>query len=740
MRHIFIALAACFTFAVSIHAYALTIDEKVEALLAKMTLEEKAGQLNQYSGYEIITGDIDESKISQRNLLVKKGLVGSVLNVLGTEDVEKAQRYAVEETRLGIPLIFAFDVIHGYRTIFPIPLAESASWDLEAMERSARIAAIEASAAGQNWTFAPMVDISHDPRWGRVMEGAGEDPYLGGQIAKARVRGFQGDDLSLPNTIAATAKHFAAYGEVVAGRDYNNVDISRRKLWETHLPPFKAALDEGVRSFMNAFNEFEGVPSSANTYLVSDILRGQWDYKGVLVSDWDSFGAMVTSGVAEDDAEAAEMSLEVGSDIDMESDVFVNHLPQLVRDGRVDEAQVDEAVRRVLRMKHELGLFEDPYRYIDAEREQKLILAAEHREAARDMARKSIVLLKNDNQLLPLDKNIKDIAVIGPLGDNQFHMNGFWRGKGQAEDVVTLLDGIKAKVSDNTRVRFAEGSGLESIDKKQLRQAVKLAKKSDVVILAVGEDADKTGESASRTNIKLYPAQQELVKAIRETGTPVVMVLMNGRPLAIEWSAEHIPSILNAWLLGSEAGNAIADVIFGDYNPSAKLTMTVPRNVGQIPIFYNTKRVSRPLDNTRYTSKYIDSSIAPLYPFGYGLSYTEFSYSPITLSAKTIGFDDSLKASVTVTNNGKRFGEEVVQLYIQDMVGSVVRPVKELKGFEKIALEPLQSQEVTFTLSSDDLAFYTRDMSYKAEAGDFRLFIGTSSMDLQASEFKLTGR
>ena len=740
MRHILIAIAASIAFTVSVQAFALTVDEKVEALLAKMTLEEKAGQLNQYSGYEIITGDIDESKISHRNLLVKKGLVGSVLNVLGTVDVEKAQRYAVEQTRLGIPLMFAFDVIHGYRTIFPIPLAEAASWDLEAMERSARIAAIEASAAGQNWTFAPMVDISHDPRWGRVMEGAGEDPYLGAQIAKARVRGFQGDDLSLSNTIAATAKHFAAYGEVVAGRDYNNVDISRRKLWETHLPPFKAVLDEGVRSFMNAFNEFEGVPSSANTYLVSDILRDQWDYKGVVVSDWDSFGAMVTSGVAVDDAEAAEMSLEAGSDIDMESDVFVNFLPQLVRDGRVDEAKVDEAVRRVLRMKHELGLFEDPYRYIDAEREQKLILAAEHREAARDMARKSVVLLKNDNQLLPLDKNIKNIAVIGPLGDNQFHMNGFWRGKGQAEDVVTLLDGIKAKVSENTKVRFAEGSGLESSDKKQLRKAVKLAKKSDVVILALGEDADKTGESASRTNIKLYPAQQELVKAIHETGTPVVMVLMNGRPLAIEWSAEHIPSILNAWLLGSEAGNAIADVLFGDYNPSAKLTMTVPRNAGQIPIFYNTKRVSRPLDNTRYTSKYIDSSITPLYPFGYGLSYTEFSYSPITLSANSISFDESLTASVTVTNSGKRFGEEVVQLYIQDMVGSVVRPVKELKGFEKIALKPGQSQQVSFTLNSDDLAFYTRDMSFKAEVGDFRLFIGTSSEDLQATEFKLTAK
>ena len=737
MRHIFIAFAATFVFAVIIQANTSTTDDKVEALLAKMTLEEKAGQLNQYSGYEIITGNIDESKISNRNLLVKKGLVGSVLNVLGTDDVEKAQRYAVEETRLGIPLIFAFDVIHGYRTIFPIPLAEAASWDLDAMERSARIAAIEAAAAGQNWTFAPMVDVSQDPRWGRVMEGSGEDTYLGAQIAKARVRGFQGDDLSRHDTIAATAKHFAAYGEVVAGRDYNNVDISRRKLWETHLPPFKAALDEGVRSFMNAFNEFEGVPSSANTYLITDILRGQWDYDGVLVSDWDSFGAMVTSGVAMDDAEAAEMALEAGSDIDMESDVFVNFLPQLVRDGRVDEAQIDEAVRRVLHLKYDLGLFDDPYRYIDAEREKNLILAAEHREASRDMARKSVVLLKNDNQLLPLDKEIKNIAVIGPLGDNQYHMNGFWRGKGEAEDVVTLLQGIKAKVSANTNVQFAEGSGLETVDNKKLSQAVELAKRSDVVILAVGEDADKTGESSSRTNIDLYPAQKALVKAIHQTGTPVVMVLMNGRPLSIEWSSENIPSILNAWFLGSEAGNALADVLFGDYNPSAKLTMTVPRSTGQIPIFYNVKRVSRPMGQARYTSKYIDSPNKPLYPFGYGLSYTDFSYSRITLSTRKINFSESLTASVTVTNTGKRFGEEVVQLYIQDMVGSVVRPVKELKGFEKIALEPGQSQKVTFTISADDLAFYTRDMSFKAEAGGFRVSIGASSDNVKSTVFRL---
>lgn len=738
MRHFLAVFAASILLTNSIQAISLTTDEKIDALLSKMTVEEKAGQLNQYSGYEIITGDIDLSKISDRNLLVKNGLVGSVLNVLGTEDVEKAQRYAVEKTRLGIPLIFAFDVIHGYRTIFPIPLAESASWDMQAIERSARIAAIEASAAAQNWTFAPMVDISRDPRWGRVMEGAGEDSYLGAQIAMARVRGFQGDDLSRSDTIAATAKHFAAYGEVIAGRDYNNVDISRRKLWETHLPPFKAALDQGVRTFMNAFNEFEGVPSSANDYLINDILRGQWGFDGVLVSDWDSFGAMVTSGVAKDDVEAAEMALEAGSDIDMESDVFIQFLPQLVRDGRISETQLNAAVTRVLRLKHDLGLFEDPYKYIDAQREQQLLLAPEHREAARDMARKSVVLLKNDNQLLPLSKDMKNIAVIGPLGNNQYHMNGFWRGKGQAEDVVTLLEGIKTKVSQGTNVRYAQGSGLENIDKTTLRKAVKLARKSDVVILAVGEDADKTGESASRTTIELYPAQQKLIKAIHKTGTPMVMVLMSGRPLAIQWSAENIPTIVQGWLLGSEAGNALADILFGDYNPSGKLTMTMPRNTGQIPIFYNTKRISRPLDDTRYTSKYIDSSIDPLYPFGFGLSYTQFNYSPIKLSSDSISLNETLTAMVKVTNVGKRQGEEVVQLYIQDLVGSVVRPVKELKGFKKITLDAGQSQEVNFTISADDLAFYTRDMSFKAEPGEFKLFIGTSSQEVQATGFSLT--
>ena len=738
MRINLLAILTVLTLTINAHATPPTVEEKIDALLAKMTLEEKAGQLNQYSGYEILTGDFDQSKIGYRRSVIEKGLVGSVLNVLGTESAYKAQQHAVEQTRLGIPLLFAFDVIHGYRTIFPIPLAESASWDLKAIEQSARIAAIEASAAGQNWTFAPMVDISRDPRWGRVMEGAGEDTYLGGKIAQARIQGFQGDDLSRNDTLAATAKHFVGYGEVVAGRDYNNVDISRRKLWETHLPPFKAAVDQGVSTFMNAFNEFEGVPASANPYLIRNILRGQWGFDGVLVSDWDSFGAMVTSGVAKDDANAAEMALEAGSDIDMESDAMVKYLPQLVRTGRVDEALVDEAVRRVLRLKFELGLFDDPYRYIDAEREKQLILAPEHRQAARDMARKSIVLLKNDQRHLPIGKDIKNIAVIGPLADDQYHMNGFWRGKGQAEDVVTLLQGIKSRAPDHMRVRYAQGSNLETVDKKQLRKAVKLAKKSDLVILAVGEDADKTGESSSRTNLKLYPAQQRLVKAIHKTGTPVVLVLMSARPLATEWSADNISTIVQGWFLGSETGNALADVLFGDYNPSAKLTMTVPRNVGQVPIFYNHKRVSRPKNDTRYTSKYIDVSNQPLYPFGYGLSYTEFSYSPIELSSNSINFDQKLQASVRVKNSGERFGEEVVQLYIQDMFGSVVRPVKELKGFNKISLDAGESREVSFEISAKDLAFYTADMSFKAEPGDFKLYIGTSSAELQSVDFSLT--
>lgn len=738
MRINLLAILTVLTLTINAHATPSTVEEKIDALLAKMTLEEKAGQLNQYSGYEILTGDFDQSKIGYRRSVIEKGLVGSVLNVLGTESAYKAQQHAVEQTRLGIPLLFAFDVIHGYRTIFPIPLAESASWDLKAIEQSARIAAIEASAAGQNWTFAPMVDISRDPRWGRVMEGAGEDTYLGAQIAQARIQGFQGDDLSRNDTLAATAKHFIGYGEVVAGRDYNNVDISRRKLWETHLPPFKAAVDQGVSTFMNAFNEFEGVPASANPYLIRNILRGQWGFDGVLVSDWDSFGAMVTSGVAKDDANAAEMALEAGSDIDMESDAMVKYLPQLVRTGRVDEALVDEAVRRVLRLKFELGLFDDPYRYIDAEREKQLILAPEHRQAARDMARKSIVLLKNDQRHLPIGKDIKNIAVIGPLADDQYHMNGFWRGKGQAEDVVTLLQGIKSRAPDHMRVHYAQGSNLEAVDKKQLRKAVKLAKKSDLVILAVGEDADKTGESSSRTNLKLYPAQQRLVKAIHKTGTPVVLVLMSARPLATEWSADNISTIVQGWFLGSETGNALADVLFGDYNPSAKLTMTVPRNVGQVPIFYNHKRVSRPKNDTRYTSKYIDVSNQPLYPFGYGLSYTEFSYSPIELSSNSINFDQKLQASVRVKNSGERFGEEVVQLYIQDMFGSVVRPVKELKGFNKISLDAGESREVSFEISAKDLAFYTADMSFKAEPGDFKLYIGTSSAELQSVDFSLT--
>ncbi|MFT5085598.1 MAG: beta-glucosidase [Lentisphaeria bacterium] len=719
--------------------------QTVEDLLAKMTLEEKAGQLNQYSGYKVVTGALDQSSRTLQNSMYARGMVGSVLNVLGVEDALAAQKQAVEETRLGIPLIFAFDVIHGYRTVFPVPLAESSSWDLEAMERSARVAAIEAAAAGQQWTFAPMVDIYRDPRWGRVMEGAGEDVYLGSLIAKARIKGFQGDDLGRSDTILACAKHFAGYGAVQAGRDYNTVDISDRTLWETYLPPFKASVDAGVRTFMNAFNEVGGVPSSGNSYLLRDILRGNWEFDGVVVSDWGSFFGMVNFGVVPDEAGAAELALEAGSDIDMESNIFVQHLPKLVRDDKISEDILDQAVRRVLLLKLELGLLDDPYRYLDADREKRMLLAPEHLEAARDMARKSIVLLKNDKQndkqLLPLPKTGQTIAVIGPLADNQEHMNGFWKGDGRTEDAISLLTGIKAKLPASTKVLYAEGSGLEVSDSRKLKKAIKLAKKADVVILAVGEDSLKTGEASSRTNLDLYPAQLELAKAIHATGTPVVMVLMSGRPLTINWSAENIPAILEGWFLGSQAGNALADVLFGDYNPAGKLTMTFPRAVGQIPIHYDQKRISRPLIPTdRYTSKYIDMPNEPLYPFGYGLSYTQFAYSDIKLNHTSIALGQTLTATVTVTNTGGYAGEEVVQMYIQDMVGSVIRPYKELKGFEKIHLNPGESKDVTFEIGEEQLAFYGGNMTYRAEPGDFMAYIGTNSVELKQAAFSLASK
>ena len=717
--------------------------DKIESFLTKMTIEEKVGQLNQYSNPDILTGVQDDSKQEMRRAFFKKGMVGSVLNVLGVKNARAMQKAAINETRLGIPLLFAYDVIHGYRTTFPIPLAESASWDLEAIEKSARIAAIEASASGIHWTFAPMIDISRDPRWGRVMEGAGEDTYLNAVIAKARVKGFQGNDLSAPDTVAACAKHFAAYGEVLAGREYHTVDISERKLWETHLPPFKAAIDAGVRTFMNAFNEYDGIPASGNSYLMRDILRKHWGFKGVVVSDWGSYSGMIDFGVVSNKAGAAELALTAGSDIDMEADVYSTQLPALVKNGEIDENLLDEAVRRVLTLKADLGLLDDPYRYLDEDREKNLIRHPDHIAAARDIARKSIVLLKNDpikngNKLLPLSPDLKFIAVIGPLADNQEHMNGFWKAQGQSKEVVTLLQGIKNRVSLQTKVRFSEGSNLESSNRKKLKHAIKIAKKSDVVVLAVGENSKKTGEAASRLSIGLYEAQIELIKALHATGKPIVLVLMNGRPLSTPWSSGNIPAIINGWFLGNEAGHALADVLFGDYNPSGKLTMTVPAHLGQVPIFYNQKRGNRTYTpNTRYTTKYIDGPNEPLYPFGFGLSYTDFEYTNLTLNKQKIKPGETITATVTLKNVGSRDGHEIVQMYIQDLVGSVIRPIKELKGFEKIFLKAGESKYVQFKVSLEDLTFYTRNKTYSAEAGEFKILIGGSSTHLISDTFTL---
>lgn len=723
---------------VSQSSSASTIEEKVNALLEQMTIEEKVGQLNQFSSYTLVTGALkDETNPDERVKLLRNGGVGSVLNVVGVEKIRAMQKIAVEETRLGIPLIFAYDIVHGYRTIFPAPLAESSSWDLGLMERTARIAAIEGSAAGLNWTFAPMVDISRDPRWGRVMEGAGEDPYLVSLIAKARIRGFQGDNLSAPDTLAATAKHFAGYGASLAGRDYNTVDISERSLHETFLPPFKASIDADVKTFMNAFNEYDGVPASGNKYLLREILRGDWNYNGVVVSDWDSFGQMIAFGVAADKKEAAILAIEAGSDIDMEGHVYIEELSELVRDGVVGEKLLDESVARVLALKHELGLFDDPYRYLNEERERTLILPEKHRAVAREASRKSVVLLKNDDSLLPVTaEKYQSIAVIGPLAEAQEDMNAWWHAQGQAEDVVTLLQGLRATAPEGIKISYAKGSEIEKRDEKLLKEAIEIAKKNDLVLMAVGESGDKTGEGSSLVSLDLYPAQKELLKAIHATGTPIAMILMNSRPLTIEWSAEHIPAILEGWHLGTEAGNALADVIYGRYNPSGKLTMTFPRSVGQIPIFYDTKRVSRPkIETQRYTSKYMDSPNTPLFPFGYGLSYTTFEYSDISLDKKSFKSGDSIQASITVRNTGKVAGEEVVQLYIQDLVASVVPSVKKLKGFEKISLQPGEEKEVLFAITEDMLKLLTRDMSYRAEAGEFNLFIGTNSEQYSQTAF-----
>jgi beta-glucosidase len=726
-------------------------EKKIDALLAQMTLEEKVGQLNQYSSPFDVTGPPPSAGATKAAYdQIRTGLVGSMLNVTGAEATRKAQQLAVENSRLKIPLIFGYDVIHGYKTIFPVPLGEAASWDPAAVERSARVAATEAAAAGLQWTFAPMVDVARDGRWGRIMEGSGEDPFLGGQMAAARVHGFQGKSLAAVDAIAACAKHYAAYGFAEGGRDYNTVDISESTLRNVVLPPFKAAADAGAATFMNSFNEIAGIPATGNVHLQRDILKGEWGFQGFVVSDWGSIAEMVPHGYSENLAQAAQQAIVAGSDMDMEGRAYIGHLADLVRSGKVNLKAVDEAVRRVLRVKFALGLFDDPYRRSDTAREKAATLTPANLDAARDVARRSIVLLKNDGTL-PIDKSVRSIAVIGPLADDKDSPLGNWRGQGAANSAVSLLEGVKAAVSPGTRVVYAEGTKLvtgrrdfstpsvfNTTDRSGFAAAVDAARSAEVVVLAVGEDAYQTGEGRSQAQLGLAGLQNELVQAVTGVNKNVVVVLMNGRPLAIGDVAERVPALIEAWLLGSQSGHAIADVLFDDYNPSGKLPVSFPRLVGQEPLYYARKNTGRPGPEASVTwSHYTDVSNDPLYPFGFGLSYTTFTYSRPKLSAQAIGPGGELKVSVTVTNSGRRAGAEIVQLYVRDKVGSVTRPVKELKGFQRIELKPGQSSDVTFTMTTADLAFYTARGRWEAEPGAFTVFVGGNSRDLEEASFTL---
>lgn len=719
------------------------MDDKVESLLKQMTLEEKVGQLTQFNGFCDVTGPApaDESQ-SRKYDYLRSGVIGSMLNVVGTENVRTIQQYAVENSRLGIPVIFGYDVIHGHRTIFPLPLAEAASWDLEMIEETARVAAVEATAEGLNWTFAPMVDISRDPRWGRVMEGAGEDPFLGSAIAVARVKGFQGDDLSANDTIVATAKHFAAYGFAEAGKDYNAAEVGTVTLYNVILPPFKAAIDaSNVRVVMNALCTLNGIPTTGDSFLQRDVLKGEWGFDGFIISDWGSAREMIDHGFVASPRDAARVAMNAGSDVDMESYVFCDHLADLVKSGDISIESVDDAVRRVLRVKFELGLFDDPYRYIDETREKELALSAEHRDAALRMAERSMVLLKNEGNLLPI-KGDENIALIGALAADKDSPLGNWRALGEKNSAVSLVEGFESAGLDFV---YAEGATLEIGDADFLTEvevnvsdrcgfdeAIAAAGQADKVIIVLGEDARQSGEGRSRADLGFPGVQQELLEAVYAANPNTILVVMSGRPLILTWADENVPSILQAWHLGHESGHAITNVLTGKYNPSGKLPMTFPRSVGQIPIYYNYLNTGRPgpLDSV-FWSHYTDESNTPLYPFGYGLSYTKFAYSDIRIRKHK----DRVEVSVLVKNVGDLAGEEVVQLYIRDLVASVSRPVLELKGFAKIDLRPRQSERVTFALTDKELGFYDARGVYRMEMGEFEVFVGTSSRVNLANKF-----
>jgi beta-glucosidase len=699
------------------------VESRVNAVLGRLTLEQKLGQLEQL-GADPKTGRLIEGQ----DALVRGGRIGSLFNVRGARNVNEVQRMAVEQSEAKIPILFAFDVIHGYRTVFPIPLGEASTWDPAMVERDARIAAAEASAAGVRWTFAPMIDIARDPRWGRIAEGSGEDPLLGAAMARARVRGFQGDDPGAPGHVVACAKHWVAYGAAEGGREYNAAEVSERTLREVYFPPFRSALDAGVLTFMTALNTVSGFPATADPFTIGQVLRREWSFDGLVVSDYKAVKQLVAHGLAADDDEAARLALAAGVDMEEETSLFRDHGPKLVADGKLPVSRIDEAVRRVLRLKFRLGLFDHPY--VNEAREAGATRSSENLTAARSAAARSLVLLKNDGPLLPLGSDLRKIAVLGPLADDRTTPMGHWRGDGKSEDVVTLLAAIRERFPEKhsrTQVVYAKGCEVESNQDEGISEAVELARGSDVAIVAVGETSHISGEASSRASLDLGGRQIDLLKAVQATGTPMVVVLINGRPLTIDWAAQHVPAVLEAWFGGTEGGHAIADALFGDVNPGGKLPVTFPREVGQVPLYYNHLNTGRPASDRRYTSKYIDVPVSPLFPFGFGLSYSRFRLENLTLDTRRIPPDGSVTASVEVQNTGDRAGDEVVQLYIHDVAASVPRPVRELRGFERITLKPGEKRTVRFTLTARELGALDRSMKFTVEPGTFEVFAGTSS-------------
>lgn len=733
------------------------MDRFIDQLMKKMTLEEKIGQLNLPVTGEITTGQAKSSDVAKR---IRNGEVGGLFNLKGVERIREVQRQAVEESRLGIPLLFGMDVIHGYETIFPIPLGLSCTWDMKAIEESARIAAVEASADGISWTFSPMVDVSRDPRWGRVSEGNGEDPFLGAAIARAMIRGYQGKDMSRNDEIMACVKHFALYGASEAGRDYNTVDMSRQRMFNEYMLPYQAAVEAGVGSVMASFNEVDGVPATGSKWLMTDVLRKQWGFDGFVVTDYTGINEMIDHGMG-DQQTVASLALNAGVDMDMVSDAFSGTLKKSVEEGKVSAAAIDAACRRILEAKYKLGVFDNPYKYCDVNRPKKQIFTKEHRAIARKTASESFVLLKNEG-VLPLSKK-GTIAVVGPLANTRSNMPGTWSVAAVLDNAPSLVEGLREVVGDRAKVVTAKGSNLigdadyekratmfgrelhrdNRTDRELLDEALKVAAGANVIVAALGESSEMSGESSSRTNLEMPDVQRALLQELLKTGKPVVLVLFTGRPLVLTWEEEHVPAILNVWFGGSEAAYAISDVLFGDVNPSGKLTATFPQNVGQIPLFYNHKNTGRPLQEGRwfekFRSNYLDVSNEPLYPFGYGLSYTTFAYSDIHLSSTEMSADGELTATVTVTNTGSRDGAEVVQLYIRDLVGSVTRPVKELKGFEKIFLKAGESRKVSFSITPELLKFYNYDLQFVCEPGDFDVMIGGNSRDVKKARFLLKG-